>query len=74
MRRAPARRPTLEPAGLKGGIVYQDGQFDDARLAVSLARTIDDHGGVALNYVAVTAFVKDADGRDPGASGHAMPK
>jgi glycerol-3-phosphate dehydrogenase len=55
--------PTVEPDALLGGIVYQDGQFDDARLAVALARTIDDHGGVVLNYVAVSGFIKDAMGR-----------
>ena len=41
--------PTIEPAGLRGGIIYHDGQFDDARLAVSLARTLEDLGGVPLN-------------------------
>ena len=50
--------PTVEPAGLRGGVLYHDGQFDDARLAVSLARTLADLGGVPLNYVAVTGFLK----------------
>jgi glycerol-3-phosphate dehydrogenase len=58
-----ARIPTLEPEGLRGGIVYQDGQFDDARLAVTLARTLADHlGGTALNYMPVTGLLKE-DGR-----------
>ena len=35
--------------GLRGGIVYQDGQFDDARLAIALAWTAVDQGGTALN-------------------------
>jgi len=35
--------PTLEPKHLKGGILYYDGQFDDARLAINLAQTIFDH-------------------------------
>jgi glycerol-3-phosphate dehydrogenase len=50
--------PTLEPKGLYGGIVYYDGQFDDTRLAISLMRTIQDLGGVAVNYLPVTALTK----------------
>ena len=50
--------PTVVPDGLRGGIVYHDGQFDDARLAISLARTLVDLGGVALNYCQVTRFLK----------------
>lgn len=61
------RLPTLAPDGLRGGIVYQDGQFDDARLAVSLARTLLDLGGLPLNHVAVTGFLK-AGGRIVGVS------
>ncbi len=53
-----AHIPTIEPEGLRGGISYYDGQFDDARLAVTLARTLEDHGGVALNYVRVTGLGK----------------
>ena len=52
--------PTIEPAGLRGGIIYHDGQFDDARLAVSLARTLEDLGGVPLNYLDVIALEKSA--------------
>ncbi len=51
---------TLKWAGLKGGILYFDGQFDDARLAVTLLRTFEDHGGVALNAAAVTGLIKTA--------------
>lgn len=51
--------PTLEPAGLRGGILYQDGQFDDARMAVSLARTLLDLEGTALNYLEVTHLLKE---------------
>jgi len=49
--------PTVEPGGLRGGVIYHDGQFDDARLAISLARTIVDLGGVALNYLPVTGIL-----------------
>src|SRR5688572_1449591 len=40
------RLPTLEPEGLRGGIIYYDGQFDDARLAIALAQTAADLGAV----------------------------
>ncbi len=51
--RTVAALPTLATAGLKGGIAYWDARFDDARLAVSLMRTLFDLGGLALNYVPV---------------------
>lgn len=50
--------PTLEPEELRGGIMYYDGQFDDSRLAVNLAQTIDDQGGTAINYMPVTSLLK----------------
>jgi glycerol-3-phosphate dehydrogenase len=53
------RIPTLEPKGLLGGVAYQDAQFDDARLAVALARTVADLGGVAVNYLRVVGLVKE---------------
>jgi glycerol-3-phosphate dehydrogenase len=46
--------PTIEPDGLRGGVIYYDGQFDDSRLAVTLARTAHDLGAIPLNHVAVT--------------------
>lgn len=54
------RIPTLEQNGLQGGVVYYDGQFDDARLAANLAQTVFDHGGVAVNYVRAVGLPKDA--------------
>ena len=54
-----ARIPTLEPEGLRGGVVYHDGQFDDARLAITLARSFHDLGGIAANYTEVTGLIKD---------------
>jgi glycerol-3-phosphate dehydrogenase len=53
--------PNVETQGLKGGILYLDGQFDDARLAVSILRTFLDQGGFAANYVEVVALTKDGD-------------
>ncbi len=46
---------------LRGGVRYFDGQFDDSRLAVCLAQTLVDFGGVALNYMRVVRFVKAND-------------
>lgn len=42
--------PSIRKNGLKGGIVYYDGQFDDSRMAVSLARTAELQGARVLNY------------------------
>ncbi len=53
--------PTVEKEGLKGGVIYQDGQFDDSRMAVSLAQTCIDYGGSVLNYCKVTGLIKDGD-------------
>jgi glycerol-3-phosphate dehydrogenase len=50
--------PTLREAGLRGGILYTDAQFDDARLAITLARTLADLGGCALNHAAVIGLAK----------------
>lgn len=55
------RIPTLESKGLKGGVIYYDGQFDDARLALTLARTFVDLGGTIVNYMPVTALNKQED-------------
>ncbi len=51
--------PTVEPKGLRGGVIYHDAQFDDARLAISLALTLADLGNVPLNYLPVTGLVKE---------------
>ncbi len=59
------RARTLRSKGLHGGILYTDGQFDDARLAIALARTAADLGGLALNHMAVTSLIK-RDGRITG--------
>lgn len=50
--------PTLEPEGLRGGVVYYDGQFDDARLAINLAQTAVDQGGTVINYMKVSRLLK----------------
>lgn len=50
--------PTLDPEDLRGGVLYHDGQFDDARLAISIAQTAAQHRGVLLNYFPVSGLLK----------------
>jgi glycerol-3-phosphate dehydrogenase len=52
------RVPTIHKEGLRGGILYVDGQFDDARLAVALARTAVEQGASALNHFRVVGLIK----------------
>jgi glycerol-3-phosphate dehydrogenase len=56
------RLPALEQAELRGGVVYYDGQFDDARLLVHLAMTAADHGATLLNYCPATGLLRGEDG------------
>jgi len=58
--------PGLKSAGLRGGIRYWDGQFDDARLAIALMRTATDLGATCLNYLPAIRLLK-TDGRITGA-------
>src|SRR5258705_6173794 len=44
------RLPTIKTEGLRGGVIYFDGQFDDARLLINLAETAFEQGAVLLNY------------------------
>lgn len=53
--------PGLSANKLAGGIEYYDGQFDDARLAINMAQTAVEQGGVLLNYVKVSGLIKDLD-------------
>ena len=57
-----ARLPTIRTEGLRGGVVYFDGQFDDARLLINLVATAAEHGAALLNYTQVTGFTRGADG------------
>ncbi len=56
------RIPGILSKGLKGGVLYHDGQFDDSRLAVNLAQTVIENGGDAINYVRVINLLKDEQG------------
>lgn len=55
------RIPNIRQEGLKSGVLYHDGQFDDARLAVSLALTALGKGATLLNYFRVTGLTKRLD-------------
>jgi len=52
------RAPTLDPTDLRGGVLYHDGQFDDARLAINMAQTAAAYGGCLVNYCGVKGFLK----------------
>ena len=56
------RLPTLRQDGLRGGVIYHDGQFDDSRLLIHLMQTAVDHGAVVLNYAPVVELHKGEDG------------
>jgi glycerol-3-phosphate dehydrogenase len=55
------RIPTLKEEGLRGGVLYHDGQFDDSRLAVNLARTAVDFHARVVNYMKVTGLMKSGE-------------
>ncbi len=57
-----ARLPTIKTDGLLGGVVYYDGQFDDARLLINLVATAAEQGATLLNYAAVTGVTRDQEG------------
>ncbi len=56
------RLPTINQEGLRGGVIYYDGQFDDARLLINMAETAAEQGATLLNYCRVIGLAQDADG------------
>ena len=52
--------PNAQPQGLVCGVKYWDGQFDDARFAISLARTAVQAGALLVNYCPVTGLLHEA--------------
>ena len=56
--RARAAVPPLQPAGLRGALVYSDGVTDDARLAVTVARTAIRRGGLVATRVRAAALLR----------------
>jgi len=57
-----ARIPTLRTDGLRGGVVYYDGQFDDSRLLIHMVATAVERGATLLNYAPVSALTRDDEG------------
>jgi glycerol-3-phosphate dehydrogenase len=50
--------PSVVQKDLAGGVLYFDGQFDDSRYVIALARTLDSLGGSALNYTRMVRLLK----------------
>ena len=61
--------PQIIQKGLRGGVAYYDGQFDDARLAVNLMQTAIEKGAVTVNYTKVTGLLKN-NGKISGVTVH----
>ena len=61
-----AKLPGANSQGLLGGVLYQDGQFDDTRLALAIARTAVNRGAIVLNHAEIVAL-KHENGRVCGA-------
>ncbi|MCA9270353.1 MAG: FAD-dependent oxidoreductase, partial [Planctomycetales bacterium] len=57
------RIPAIQQRGLRGGVLYYDAQFDDARLLVNMAQTACEQGAAVVNYARVIALAKNAGGR-----------
>ena len=53
--------PTIETEGLRGGVIYYDGQFDDARLVINMVQTAAEQGATIINYMKVTKLLKRGD-------------
>lgn len=60
------RLPGLKADGLRGSVMYYDGQFDDSRMNLAIVRTAEANGAVVLNYAEVTELL-EASGRVAGA-------
>lgn len=58
--------PQIATEGLKGGVLYHDGQFDDSRLAINIAQTAVEQGAAVINYIKVTDLIKDKNGKVSG--------
>jgi glycerol-3-phosphate dehydrogenase len=55
------RLPTIKTEGLRGGVIYYDGQFDDSRLLINLVETASEQGATLVNYVQVTGLQKGGE-------------
>lgn len=61
------RLPAINKTSLRCGVLYHDGTFDDSRLALNLAQTCVENGGVAINYCQVLSLMKNENGKITGA-------
>ena len=50
--------PNISKKGLRGGVIYHDGQFDDSRMAITLALSADSKKTTLLNYCNVEGLIK----------------
>jgi glycerol-3-phosphate dehydrogenase len=57
------RLPGIRKDQLRGGVIYQDGQFNDSRLAINLAQTAVEHGALVFNHFGVTGLLKSPKGK-----------
>ena len=62
-----AKIPTLNRKKLHSGVLYYDGQLDDARYCLALVQSASEAGAVVANYLSVNAFTKDGAGKLSGA-------
>ena len=62
--------PTIKTYGLRGGVIYYDGQFDDTRMLIHLAQTAAEQGAALINYARVTGLLRAADGFVSGVTAH----
>ena len=60
--------PNISEKELNGGVIYYDGQFDDARLAINLAQTFVENSGTAINYMKAVSLIKNEDKTISGVS------
>lgn len=60
------RLPQVRRKGLRGGVIYHDGQFDDSRLAINLAQTCAEHSGCVFNHMTVTGVLHNEKGDAAG--------
>jgi glycerol-3-phosphate dehydrogenase len=58
--------PTIEQKGLRSGVIYHDGQFDDSRLAINLAQTAVEKEACVLNHFKVSQLIKDSNNQVTG--------
>ncbi len=56
------RMPQLKADRLRSAVLYYDGQFDDARYTLALAKTASEKGATLLNHVEALEFSQNTEG------------